>query len=172
MFTLDHSSCADCTNRRSVHPPCINIRLQPPPGVILVAQEAIGWTCPFKASWEDVLGYIEKIKDDQKSPPVGINQLAFDQLKIIKEKISFLQKARRHMPEPSYLNFLTGAKTNENNNTTYVLPDASRRLMVFSPFAGAGMVAVLGRISRLRIRNAGGTDDHRGEDRRGRRSRL
>ena len=122
MYTLDHRSCEDCTAKRSRRPPCIDIRMKPAPGLILIAADAIGWTCPFKASWAELVQYAKMI------PHPGITSYAEAQLKVIQQQID---KQTQKPPRADMCYVLEGAKIDNNNNLTYVMPDGTRRLMTF-----------------------------------------
>ncbi len=107
---------------RGNNPPCIKIRNMQPPGVLLAAQDAIGWTCPFKASWDEIVRF-------SKMPPnPGIEPFAATELQVIAKKMADHKKNGGSM-DPSYFNVLSAASIDSNNNVTYVGP--GRRLLVF-----------------------------------------
>ena len=119
MFTLNADACRDCTNQRGNQPPCLRIRNMPMPGVILASEDAIGYTCPFKASWSDIVSYTKMI------PNPGIEAgWAQKGLEFIKARLA------SGATTPAQCNVLVGQSIDQNNNVTYV-EDRSKRLLTF-----------------------------------------
>lgn len=118
MFTLNADACRDCTNQRGSQPPCIRIRNMPMPGVMLASQDAIGYTCPFKASWSDIVSYTKMI------PHAGIEAWAQKNLELIRNRL------QSGATRPEQCDVLVAQGIDNNNNQTYVEP-GSKRLLVF-----------------------------------------
>jgi hypothetical protein len=95
----------------------------PSPGVILASQDAIGWTCPFKASWPEIVKFAKMV------PHPGIDSFAAAELKGIAQKMADRGKSGDSL-DPSYFNVLSGKSIDSNNNVTYV-EAKSRRLLTF-----------------------------------------
>lgn len=108
---------------RGSSPPCIKIRNMPPPGVLLASQDAIGWTCPFKASWSDIVRF------SKMGPNPGIEPFAAGELKLIAQKMAERTKSGDSL-DPSYFNVLSAKSIDSNNNVTYV-EGKSKRLLTF-----------------------------------------
>ena len=126
MYTFDARSCQPCASQRGNKPPCLKIRMMSKPGVLLASEEAdaLGTTCAFRASWDEIVRFSQHIPHEGIEPGQTTTELR----KIAEKIASYKQRHGGAMPAPVDCNVLVGASSNQNNNVSYILAESRRRM--------------------------------------------